>query len=231
MGLCFAKMAKSTWQGMKVVMKELMKGTAKETSKVRIHNDLANAAFYFKNIIVDKQKNGGEGITLDCMACATMLAFTWEAYLNFFGSELLRDSWNEMEELEVKETQVLEKLSMKPDWGKQPYNSVRTLTKIRNWLAHGKPVEKEVTKQVIKGVEKVTARKIDLSGDWKRLCTPIIVVRAHDDLDALFKELLQASGIALIETLSQGDGSISFMEVITVGKAESVAGKSKWVAS
>lgn len=212
-------------------MKQLMRGTAKETSKVRIHNDLANAAFYFKNNIVDKQTNGGGGITLDCMACATMLAFTWEAYLNFFGSELLKDTWNEMEKLEVKETQVLEKLSMKPDWGKPPYNSVRTLIKIRNWLAHGKPVEKEVTKQVIKGVEKVTARKIDLSGDWKMLCTPTIVVRAHDDLDALFKEMLQASGIASIETLSQGDGSISFTEVIPVGKAKSVAGKPKWVAS
>jgi hypothetical protein len=53
---------------------------------------------------------------------------------------------------------------------------------------------------------------------------------AHDDLDAVFKEMLQASGIALIDTLSQDDGSISFTEVITVGKAESVAGKSKWVA-
>src|SRR5215470_1745254 len=113
-------------------MKQLIKGTATETSKVSIHNDLANAAFYFKNIIVDKQKNGGEGITLDCMACATMLAFTWEAYLNFFGSELLKNTWKEMEELEVKETQVLKKLAIKADWGKQPYNSVRTLTKIRN---------------------------------------------------------------------------------------------------
>lgn len=60
-------------------MKELMKGKAVETAKVRIHNDVANAAFYFKNIIVEKRENGGGGIILDCMACATMLAFTWEA--------------------------------------------------------------------------------------------------------------------------------------------------------
>ena len=71
-------------------MKQLAKGTATETAKVRIHNDLANAAYYFKNIILEKRQNGGAGITLDCMACATMLAFTWEAYLNFFGSELLK---------------------------------------------------------------------------------------------------------------------------------------------
>jgi hypothetical protein len=209
-------------------MKQLVKGTATETGKVRIHNDLANAAFYFKNIIVDKRKNGGESITLDCMACATMLAFTWEAYLNFFGSELLKDNWNEREELEAKETQVLERLGIKADWGKQPYNSVRTLTKIRNWLAHGKPIEKVNTIQVIKSVEKVTARDIDLSGNWQTLCTPSIVVRAHDDLDIIFKAMLDASGIALIDTLSQGSGSISFTEISTVGKKESVTGKSKF---
>ena len=49
-------------------MTQLMKGTAKDTAKVRIHNDLANATFFLKNIIADKQKNGGEGITFDCMA-------------------------------------------------------------------------------------------------------------------------------------------------------------------
>jgi hypothetical protein len=35
-------------------MKTLVKGTAKEAAKVKIHNDLANAAFFYKNIIVEK---------------------------------------------------------------------------------------------------------------------------------------------------------------------------------
>ena len=191
-------------------MKELVKGKATETAKVRIHNDLANAAFYFKNIIAEKRENGGGGITLDCMACATMLAFTWEAYLNFFGNELLREDWDELEALGVKETQVLEKLAITPDWSKPPYNSVRLLTKIRNWLAHGKPIERELTKVVVKGVEKVTAKKIDLSGDWQSLCKPVLVLRAHDDLDAIFKQLLEASGIALTDTFTSGTGSIEF---------------------
>jgi hypothetical protein len=104
-------------------MIQLANGTAAETAKVRIHNDLANAAFYFKNIITDKQKNGGACITLDCMACATMLAFTWEAYLNFFSSELLKCQWNEAQPLEDKENKVLEKLGLKPDWGTQPQSS------------------------------------------------------------------------------------------------------------
>jgi hypothetical protein len=199
-------------------MIQLKKGEAKDTAKVRIHNDLANAAFYFKNIIVDKQANGSEGITLDCMACATMLAFTWEAYLNFFGSELLKDNWEEKKELEVKETAVLEKLGITPDWSKLPYGSVRTLTKIRNWLAHGKPVEKTVTSKVVIGIQKLVSRKIDVSGDWQTLCKPAVVVRAYDDLDIIFGQMLEASGIALMDTLSSGQGSIEFTEVVTVGK-------------
>lgn len=199
-------------------MTQLVKGTATDTTIVRIHNDLANAAYYFKEIIAKKMKDGGAGIALDSMACATMLAFTWEAYLNFFGSELVKEDWDEKNDLEAKETLVLEKLGIKPDWGKQPYNSVRTLTKIRNWLAHGKPIEREITKKVILGAAKVVSRRIDVSGDWQKLCTPTIVLRAHGDLDTIFKEMLSVSGIALIDTLSRGDSTITFTEVVTVGK-------------
>lgn len=198
-------------------MKELMKGMAVETAKVCIHNDVANAAFYFKNIIVEKREKGGEGIILDCMACATMLAFTWEAYLNYFGEEMV-DEWNEREPLEDKEEIVLGELGIEADWGNPPYSSVRSLTKVRNWLAHGKPFEKTITKIVIKGVEKVIKRDIDLSGKWQSLCTPTIVLRAHDDLDIIFRQMLEASGIALIDTLTHGDGTVTFDEVITVGK-------------
>jgi|EndMetStandDraft_8_1072994.scaffolds.fasta_scaffold251431_1 hypothetical protein len=53
-------------------MKQLAKGTATDMTKVRIHNELANAAFFYKNTIIEKQKKGGgEGVTFDCMACAT----------------------------------------------------------------------------------------------------------------------------------------------------------------
>jgi len=64
--LCFApKTAKLAWRGLRGVMIQLMKGKAQETVKVPIHNDIANAAFWFKNIIEDKQENGGPGINLD----------------------------------------------------------------------------------------------------------------------------------------------------------------------
>ncbi len=74
-------------------MVDLVRATVEESRKIRIHNDLSQAAFHFKKAIEEKQKNDGVGITYDCMACATMLAFTWEAYLNFFGDTLIGVSW------------------------------------------------------------------------------------------------------------------------------------------
>jgi hypothetical protein len=71
---------------------------------------------------------------------------------------------------------------------------------------------------VVKGVEKVIKRDIDLSGNWQSLCTPTILLRAYDDLDIIFRQMLEASGIALIDTLTSGDGLITFDEVVTVGK-------------
>jgi hypothetical protein len=70
-----------------------------------------------------------------------------------------------------------------------------------------------------------------LSGSWQSLCTPTIVVRAHDDLDIIFKEMLRASGIAAIDTLTSGEGHISFNEFVTVGKEASETSKSKYLGS
>lgn len=125
----------------------------------------------------------------------------------------------ERDALENKENKVLGALGIDADWGKQPYSSVRALTKVRNWLAHGQPLEKTITKVVVIGVEKVVRRDIDLSGKWQALCKPTILLRAHDDLDAIFRQMLEASGIALIDTLSSGEGHISFDEVVTVGSS------------
>lgn len=198
-------------------MADLYKANVKEDRKVLIHNDLANAAFFYKNIIVGKQAHGGEGITFDCMACATMLAFTWEAYLNYYGWELI-DDWNENQSVDDKEVKVLEQLKIKPDWSKRPYDAIRTLQKIRNWLAHGVPVEETKETEVINKQEKIERRKVSVGAKWEDLCKPDIIIRAHDDLDQILKEMFTASKLGIMDTMSRVDGTISYLEKIKVGK-------------
>jgi hypothetical protein len=198
-------------------MAELYRANVKTDRKVYIHNDLANAAFWYKKLVFMKRSGGGDGLMIDTMACAIMLAFTWEAYLNFFGSELI-EGWSHNDCLEDKENKVLERLSIKPDWSKRPYDAMRTLQIIRNALAHGVPVAGAMEDEVINKAEKITARKIDLTSKWQDLCTPPLVLRAYDDLDAIFKEMLTASGLSIMDTITQGEGNISFLEKIEVGK-------------
>ena len=66
------------------------------------------------------------------MACATMLAFTWEAYLNFFGNELFKAEWQERQDNDEKTEQVLGKLGITPDWSRRPYQSITALMKLRS---------------------------------------------------------------------------------------------------
>src|ERR1700710_3156729 len=119
-------------------MIDLVKAQVKETRKIRIHNMLSQGAWHFKNVIEEKEKNGDEsGMTYTCMGCATMLAFTWEAYLNYFGDELFAAFWKEDQPLDKKINSVFQRLKIAPDWSRRPYQSITTLTRLRNTLAHG----------------------------------------------------------------------------------------------
>jgi hypothetical protein len=60
-----------------------------------IHNDIGNAAFYFKNRVDERiAKNDHDGVGLEIMAGLTLLAFEAEARFNFLGAKLIT-GWNE----------------------------------------------------------------------------------------------------------------------------------------
>jgi hypothetical protein len=62
---------------------------------VYVHNDLAGAAYHFKGVIESKlAANDRKGIAYDYMACLLMLAFTFEAQINFLGLKLI-SNWKE----------------------------------------------------------------------------------------------------------------------------------------
>jgi len=71
---------------------EKVRARVQSTKRVYIHNDLSNAAFHFKDAIEEKIKaNETTGITFEYMACALMLAFTFEAKINFLGWKLVQN--------------------------------------------------------------------------------------------------------------------------------------------
>ena len=180
-----------------------------------VHNDLSNAAFYFKSVVDRKIETGErDGLAFDRMACAMTLAFTFEAKINFLGHKLLRN-WREQQRFDEKVAQVLKHLDVVADWKVRPYSSIEGLRKFRNSIAHGKPVEIEHDETVEVPATELD-RRIDLSGEWEAACTPEKLTQASSDLDEIWKDLLVRSGLSIWDTMTTGEGGITLIEKIVV---------------
>jgi hypothetical protein len=188
---------------------------AKITQKGRlyIHNDLSNAAFHFKET-VDKMEaeETRRGITFEYMACAMMIAFTFEAKINFMGWKLI-PGWKEFQPFYDKADQVFEKLGLELDWGKRPYSSLQAMKRFRDLIAHGKPITFERNEIVVMKAEELE-RQLSLKNPWQDGCTPHLVNLASDDLDVVWHRMLEASGLEIFDTMTSGDGAVMFIEKI-----------------
>ncbi len=74
------------------------------------------------------------------MQLLVFMAFTIEAYANFLGSEIL-NYWNHLERdlsINAKLFILCDKLGLDPDFGKRPWQSIKSLLTLRNQFGHGK---------------------------------------------------------------------------------------------
>jgi len=174
---------------------------------IYVHNDLAGAAYHFKQTIEAKlAADDRKGIAFDYMACLLLLAFTFEAQINFLGLKLI-NNWKERQPFDDKVDAVLKHLGMAPDWNSRPYKAVGDIKKFRDILAHGKPSETEFD-QVIEVPDDQPEGPIKLTADWVKYCDHDSVFNSYDDMDEIWKQLLTKSGIEVFETLTQGSGEL-----------------------
>lgn len=175
-----------------------------------IHNDLANAALHIKCRIADKLiQNDMSAISLESMAYTVMLAFTFEAMLNFMGHKLMPD-WKERKGAEYKRNRIFKQLKMNPDMGRRPYSTIDELRSFRNHVAHGKPLETSID-EFVEVQDNDSHSSIDLRTTWESLCRPENVFARSNDIDQIWREMLQASGIELFDTLSGGSHTITLV--------------------
>ena len=186
--------------------------------KVYVHNDLSQGATYFNGLIKGKLAKGShDGIAFDGMACALMIAFAFEANLNFMGSRLLKTGklaeWNEKQSFSKKLNKVFGVLGIPVALEKRPLSSMQKMKNLRDILAHGKPVETTEDEEVV-GTHEELDRGSNLAADWEADVRPEPVSEALADLDTLWKLMIEKSGISLFETMTQGEGSITFIEYV-----------------
>lgn len=179
-----------------------------QTKTLNVHNDIDSAAHYLTQRVKDKVKaNESDALTFDCMAAGIMIAFSFEAYLNVIGDKLV-GQWNERDAYHAKIDKIFQRLKIAPDWSRRPYSSISAMKRLRDTLAHGKPQSVEIDKAVVDKPDGPKGKKIDLSGDWERLCSPDMIVSAYDDLEIVWKEMYQKSGINIMELTTHGEGAV-----------------------
>lgn len=174
-----------------------------------IHTYIEDAARYFVDVLNKKIKDGEEkGRTYTCMAIGTMLAFSFEAYLNAIGNRKL-DLWNERDEYYKKIDKVFQHLKIAPDWGKRPYSSVSAMRRLRNTLAHAQPEVIDKKKEFVDKADGQKGMTIDAIAEWKKLCTPDIVLAAYDDQSEVWKDMYQKSGIDVMDLMPSADLTVT----------------------
>lgn len=186
---------------------------AKVTGKadVYLHNHLANSAYWFKQQIEKKIESGDRsGIAFDYLACATAIAFTNEAHINFFGIKCVK-GFIEREYFEGKVARVFTAFKMPIVWETRPLSSVKAIKDLRDTLAHGKPAE--IHYNNVTSATPDQQNIIDnLRADWQKTLTHEPIMTAYKDMDILFKELLEKSGLSLFDTIEQTNYTISLIE-------------------
>lgn len=173
--------------------------------RIYIHNDLSNAALYFKERIESRLQNEDEeGIAFDYMAFLVLSAFACEARINFLGKKLVSD-WNEYSAFHVKVSKVLSTVGITQKSNQRPFSTLKTIKDLRDTLAHGKPHETIKDEEVIIEQDEANMR-VSLTAEWRKYCTLEVMRIVHEDLDTIWKMLLEKADIRVFDTLTSSFG-------------------------
>lgn len=198
------------------VMAKKIRARVTKTRKVYVHNDISQAATTFNNATQEKAKGDRTGVSYYGMATAVLTAFAFEAKLNFMGAQLAKankiSAWNEFQSWDKKLKIVFGALGLSTDKSTRPLATMEKMKVLRDKVAHGKPVELTTTEIMTATPEEVDlAAGANLSAGWEVDCTPESVADGIGDLDDLWKQMVEKSGLDLFDTMTHGEGAIDFI--------------------
>ena len=178
---------------------------------IYIHNTIDNTAWFLKEKIEEKiKKKDRDGIALEMMSCLVMIAFAFEAKVNLLGFKLF-DKWEERQGYLCKFQRVAKKLGVNVDYETRPHSTVKEVKTFRDTIAHGKPHEIEEEKELVLTEEELNRRNI-LKAEWESSLTEDFLRRSYDDLEAIWKQLFEKSGLNVLDTVTSGESKIQIIE-------------------
>ncbi|MET4686263.1 hypothetical protein [Sinorhizobium fredii] len=191
-------------------MEERVKVKVKAKSQVYIHNDLANNAYYLRKKIHERLAKGEtEGISLEMTACLVMIAFALEAQINFLGWKLI-EKWKEFAPTLEKLQQVAKQLGVDPNFETRPFSTVKRLKEFRDGIAHGKPFTITVEDELVATYDELENLGYK-QAPWEGVVTKEFVDQAYDDMETIWRDLLERSGLEVLDTLPFRERHIEFI--------------------
>lgn len=149
------------------------------------------------------------------LSSALLTAFSFEAYLNHVGPELMKSSWADLERLSpIGKLKVLaEARSVAlPESGARPMQTVVELFKLRNTVAHGRSSEL-LYQPTIKTTQNYANELLEpLLADWERLArSGEFATRARADVEAVMMiiQTIRPESAENLFTTGTGVGSAS----------------------
>jgi len=128
------------------------------------------------------------------MASLVFTAFALEAYLNHIGSKIF-SCWKDLERLSPKEklNVIAERLKVKIDYGKRPWQVMKNLFEFRNDIAHGKSM-KIKTNEILKVDNYEDNVRKFIQTRWEKYCSRKNAEGAREDVNNIVVALHKAAG-------------------------------------
>jgi hypothetical protein len=167
---------------------------------VNPHNDLENLARYHVDIVKEKLASGNkDAILLDCTSAIIAMAFSVEAFMNYVGAIRILD-WKERSPFKTKVSALEAKLNFKFDKAIEPYKTIALLKEARDTMAHGQPVQFQVSAQSDKHVSKA------MRPTWSSASQPDVVLAAYEQVRQFKNFLFARARITLGASLTSAIG-------------------------
>lgn len=202
------------------------------------HNDVANAAFFFRDRLTRAfaNKKRADGIFLDMIGMMTMTAFALEGYTNFVGGKLIeRREVNKERATEIWRTferkctrdkiKAIRKMSgIEIDWNKRPYLTVNELIDLRNMFAHPKPHRPTRQEWEAVGTDSEFKKQLrDYKPEYEERLTWEFAQRAYDDVEKIWLEMLKGAEIDPVNAMSGGSQGFSLIAWVNEDGSETMA--------
>lgn len=160
----------------------------------RVTNAAANNYLAAKNLL-QLARSQEDGSFYWSMATVVFTAFTYEAFLNVVGEEVLgSEEWKKIDRASwrKKHAAVLTALSLPSDLSSRPESTLIELFEFRNQMAHGR--EEEL---VLNGISVADLRPLTLqeatSTEWEKKCTTVYAATAFEDVRAMGFKISKAA--------------------------------------